>query len=141
MGDAPGARRRVFCDTSVLIRYWAADDPPRALAAAELMERDDVEVVISTAVLLEAIHALRTAYDVPNPAAATLLIDFLSRANVRLADADAPLVIEALRWTMDRSARRIPDAILGAAAEHADCDAIATFDAKLASPSVPVRML
>jgi predicted nucleic acid-binding protein len=58
-----------------------------------------------------------------------------------LTDADAPLVVEALRWTMDRSARRIPDAILGAAAEHAGCEVIATFDEKLASPSVPVRML
>lgn len=123
------------------MRYWAGDDPPRAVAAAQLIERDDVELVISTAVLIEAVHALRTSHAVPNPAAATLLIDFLTRGNVRLADADAPLVVEALRWTTDRSARRIPDAILGAAAEHAGCDAIATFDEKLAAPSVPVRLL
>lgn len=91
--------------------------------------------------LIEAIHALRTAHNVPNPAAAGLLIDFLTRGNVRLADADASLVVEALRWTMDVSARRIPDAVLAAAAERAGCDVIATFDERFASPSVPVRLL
>jgi len=49
--------------------------------------------------------------------------------------------VEALRWSMDSSARRIPDAILSAAAEHAGCEAIATFDQKFASPTVPVRLL
>jgi len=133
--------RIVFCDTSVLIRYWSADDPPRAIAAADLLERDDVELVISTGVIIEAIHALRTEHDVPNPEAGNLLIDFLTRDNVRLLDADQALTVEALRWSMDSSARRIPDAILAAAAEHAGCEAIATFDQKFASPTVPVRLL
>jgi len=131
----------VFCDTSVLIRYWAGDDPARAVAAADLLEREDVELVISTGVILEAIHALRIEHDVPNPEAGSLLIDFLTRANVRLLDADQALTVEALRWSMDSSARRIPDAILAAAAEHAGCEAIATFDQKFASPTIPVRLL
>ena len=133
--------RVVFCDTSVLIRYWAGDDPARAVAAADLLEREDVELVISTGVILEAIHALRIEHDVPNPEAGSLLIDFLTRANVRLLDADQALTVEALRWSMDSSARRIPDAILAAAAEHAGCEAIATFDQKFASPTIPVRLL
>lgn len=137
----PRASRVVFCDTSVLIRYWLADDPPRAVAAADLIERDDVELVVSTGVIIEAIHALRTEHDIPNPAAGSLLIDFLTRDNVRLLDADQALTVEALRWSIDASARRIPDAILAAAAEYAGCEAIATFDQKFASPTIPVRLL
>jgi predicted nucleic acid-binding protein len=131
----------VFCDTSVLIRYWTEDDPPRALAAAELLDRDDVVLVISTGVLIEAIHALRVAHDVANPVAADLLVEFVTRANVRLVDADGAAVVEALRWSAGNSARRIPDALLAAAAEHAGCGAIVTFDEKFASPTVAVRLL
>ena len=97
--------------------------------------------MISTGVIIEAIHALRIEHDVPNPDAGSLLIDFLTRDNVRLLDADQALTVEALRWSMDSWARRIPDAILAAAAEHAGCEAIATFDQKFASPTVPVRLL
>ena len=39
------------------------------------------------------------------------------------------------------SERRIPDALLAAAAEGAGCDWIATFDEQFASPSVPSRLI
>ncbi|GAC1673195.1 MAG: hypothetical protein NVS9B8_15930 [Candidatus Limnocylindrales bacterium] len=47
--------RRVFCDTGILVRYFADDDPPRALAAALLIDGGDT-LVISTAVLIEVVH-------------------------------------------------------------------------------------
>lgn len=132
---------RIFCDTSVLIRYWTGDDPPRALAAAALLERDDVEPVISSGVLIEAVHALRTRYRLTDLQAGPLLISFLTRENVRLSDADKAIAVEALRWSSDASSRRIPDALLAAAAERSGCEAIATFDEKFRSPSVPIRLL
>ncbi len=69
------------------------------------------------------------------------LIEFLAQENVDLIDADKAVTVEALRWTLDVSARRIPDALIAAAAERAGCTAIATFDQSFASPSVPVRLL
>ena len=57
---------RIFCDTSVLIRYFAEDDPPRALAAARLFD-SDATLVVSTTALLELVQVLRTSYDVTNP--------------------------------------------------------------------------
>jgi len=132
--------RRVFCDTGILIRYFADDDPPRALAAAQLIDGDDT-LVVSTAVLLEAVHVLRTQHGHDNPEIAQALIEFLTKRRVELADADQAQAVAALRWAARMSARRIPDALIAAAAERARCDVIATFDEGLVSPSVAVRML
>ncbi len=132
---------RAFCDTSVLIRYWADDDPPRALSAARLIDADDRQLVVSTVVLLETVHTLRTVYRLPNPDIAELLIGFLTRGNVELADADKEFAVESLRWSKDSSARRIPDGLIAAAALRAECDHIYSFDQAFRSPSVPVRLL
>jgi len=131
---------RVFCDTSVLIRYFAEDDPPRALAAARLFD-SDATLVVSTTALLELVHVLRTRYGVMNPRLGEGLIGFLTRDSVELVDADQGATVAAIRWSLRVSARRIPDAIIAAAAEHARCDAIATFDERMESPTVPVRLL
>jgi predicted nucleic acid-binding protein len=132
--------RRVFCDTSVLVRYFAEDDIPRAAAAAQLIESDSL-LVVSTGVLIELVHALRTQYGIPNPHLARLIGAFLLRSNVELSDADVNSVVTALQWSTRVSARRIPDAIVAAAAERAGCEVIVSFDEKFASPSVPVRLL
>lgn len=132
--------RRVFCDTSLLIRYFAEDDVPRALAAAELID-SDVTLVVSTGVVLETIHVLGKRHGVSNPVLAELLATFLTRANVELADADRDSTVAAISSTTLVSARRIPDAILAAAAKHARCDLIASFDEKFVSSTVPVRLL
>lgn len=130
----------VFCDTSVLIRYFAEDDIPRALAAATLFD-SETQLVVSTGVILETVHVLRTQYDFANPVLSELLVRFLSRRNVTVSDADKSGLIGALYWTQGVSARRISDAIVVAAAQQAGVEAIATFDDKMASPTVPVRML
>jgi predicted nucleic acid-binding protein len=132
--------RRVFCDTGILVRYFADDDPPRALAAARLVDGDDT-LVISTAVLIEVAHVLRTQHGRRNPDIADALVAFLTKRRVELIDADEAQTVAALQWSARVSARRIPDALISAAAEHARCDIIATFDAALTSPTVEVRML
>ncbi len=131
---------RVFCDSGVLIRYFAEDDPPRAFAAAGLIDSDR-SLVVSTGVLFETTHVLRTQHGFANPQLAMALIEFLSRDNVELADADAGHVVAGLTWTLRASSRRIPDAILAATASQARCDWIATFDDAFASPTVPSRLL
>jgi predicted nucleic acid-binding protein len=131
---------RIFCDTSVLIRYFVGDDAARSLAAARLVDGDDT-LVVSTAILLEVVHALRTHYGVANPDIAMGLIRFLGQPSVELVDADRASTIAALQRTLQTSARRIPDALLAAAADRAGCAWIATFDEAFRSPTVPVRML
>ncbi len=129
---------RVFLDTSVLVRYLAEDDAPRAIAAARLID-GPTELVVSTAVLVEVVHVLRTEHGIPNPWLAETIIKFLTRANVRLADADQVVTVEALRGTSALSARRIPDALIAAAARQSRCDWIAAFDRDFHSSTVPVR--
>jgi predicted nucleic acid-binding protein len=131
---------RVFADTSVLVRYFVDDDPARAFAAATLVDSSNT-IVVSTTALLELVHVLRTDHGIRNPTLAEGLIRFLARANVELADADQAAAIAGIRWTTRVSARRIPDALIAAAAEHARCDWIATFDERMASPTVPVRAI
>jgi len=75
------------------------------------------------------------------PSLARLLTGLLSRSNVVLSDADKSAVISAIYWTQGVSSRRIPDAILAAAAEQAHVDYLATFDEKFSAPSVAVRVL
>jgi predicted nucleic acid-binding protein len=131
---------RVFLDASVMVRYLAEDDPPRAFAAATLVESDRT-LVVSGVVVLETIHALRTGVGHANPELARAVIRFLARSNVVVADADKGHLVAALEWSLDSSARRIPDAIVAVTAEQAECDWIATFDAAFNSPTVPSRLL
>ena len=131
---------RVFIDASVLVRYLAEDDPPRAFAAAELID-SDCTLVVSGLVLLEAVHGLRTGLGHGNPELARALIAFLTRANVEVADADRAHLVAALEWSLASSARRIPDAIITSTAAQAGCHWIATFDEAFASPTVPSRLL
>ena len=64
-----------------------------------------------------------------------------ARPNIELADASRGQVIAALMWSLSSSARRIPDAIIAKAAEASDVDCIATFDERMSSPGVPVRLI
>jgi len=131
---------RAFCDTSVLIRYFAEDDIPRAVAAAALID-SETTLVVSTGVILETTFVLRRRYGFENPRLAELLVRFLTRSNIELADADLESLITAIGSTGPASARHIADAILAGAAAHANCDYIASFDEKFGSKQVPVRLL
>jgi predicted nucleic acid-binding protein len=131
---------RVFLDSGILVRYLAEDDPPRAFAAARLVD-SDATLVVSGVVLLEAVHGLRTGLGHAKPELARALIAFLSRENVEVVDADRAHLVAALEWSLASSARRIPDAIIASTASQARCDWIATFDEAFTSPTVPSRLI
>lgn len=131
---------RVFLDASVVVRYLSEDDPPRALAAAELIEGERT-VVVSGVVLVETLHALRTGMGHENPALGRALIRFLLRENVQVVDADKAHLVVALERSLSASARRISDAVIAATAEHAGCAWIATFDEAFRSPTVVARLI
>ena len=127
-----------FCDSSVLIRYFAGDDIARAAAAALI--DSDTRVVLSTAVIVETAHVLRRLYGFADQRIASLLLRFLSRTNVEVADADKAGVIAAIT-SIRGSSRRVPDALIVMAAQQSRVDFIATLDEKLTSPLLQVRML
>jgi predicted nucleic acid-binding protein len=84
---------------------------------------------------------MRTQHGSRNPELGSALVGFLSKHNVELADADVGAVVAGISRTLSLSERRIPDAILAAAAEQAGCDWIATFDEAFASPTIPSRLI
>jgi predicted nucleic acid-binding protein len=131
---------RVFLDSSVLVRYLSEDDPPRAVAAAALIDGDG-NVVVSGVVLIETIHVLRTDLGHENPELGRVLMRFLTRENVEVVDADRAHLVAAISRSLDVSARRIADSVIAATAEHAACDWIATFDEAFRSPTVPARLI
>jgi predicted nucleic acid-binding protein len=131
---------RVFLDASVVVRYLSDDDPPRALAAARLIDSDRT-LVVSGVVLLETMHALRTGWGHENPTLGRALIRFLTRENVEVVDADKAHLVAALERSLSVSARRIADAVIAATAERAGCAWIATFDEAFRSPTLPSRLI
>ena len=133
------AIRRVFLDTSVLVRYFADDDPPRSFAAAELVD-SDIALCLSTAVLMETVHVLRTQIGLDNPGLSDLLVAFLTRSNVELEDADKGGAVAALQRARSMSPRRILDALIAEAAVQSGSDSIVAFDRSFPA-SIPVRLL
>ncbi|GAC1673203.1 MAG: hypothetical protein NVS9B8_15940 [Candidatus Limnocylindrales bacterium] len=84
---------------------------------------------------------LRIQHGRANPEIADALIAFLTKRGVELVDADLPEAVAALRWSARVSARRVPDALISAAANQARCDVIATFDERMSAVDVAVRLL
>ena len=111
-----------------------------ALAAAILVD-SETTLVVSTGVILEVLHVLRTQYRYENPLLGDLLVRFLTRSNVEVADADRRGVVSAIASTRGVSARRIPDVLHAEAAAHARCDALVTFDQGMRPGVIPVQLL
>ena len=115
-------------DTSVVVRYLVGTPVSQARRAAALIEDEATEIGISTVVLAECAHVLRTQYEVDQRAIIDTLIDLIQRQNVRLLGGRADLVVEMLVRARGLAGRPIPDALVVAAALEADALPLATFD-------------
>ena len=115
-------------DTSVVVRYLVGTPASQARRAAALIDDDATEIGISTVVLAECAHVLRSQYEVEQRAIIDALIDLIQRENVRLLGGRADLVVELLVRARGLPARPIPDALVVAAALEADALPLATFD-------------
>ena len=115
-------------DTSVVVRYLVGTPAVQARRAAALIDDDANEICISTVVLAECAHVLRTQYEVEQRAIIDTLIDLIQRENVRLLGGRPDLVVELLVRARSLPGRPIPDALVVAAALEADALPLATFD-------------
>lgn len=120
-------------DTNVLVRIITEDDAEQSPRARRLVAEN--EVFISKTVLLELEWVLRRTYRLP----ADEVLQHL-RSVARLSQAtveDAIQVADALDWSdqgMD-----FADALHLAAATARDCEALASFDRKLAAAAKKVK--
>jgi predicted nucleic acid-binding protein len=115
-------------DTSVVVRYLVGTPVNQARRAAALIDDEATEIGISTVVLAECAHVLRTQYEVDQRAIIDTLIDLIQRENVRLLGGRSDLVVEMLVRARSLPGRPIPDALVVAAALEADALPLATFD-------------
>ena len=115
-------------DTSVVVRYLVGTPVSQARRAAALIDDEATEIGISTVVLAECAHVLRTQYEVEQRAIIDTLIDLIQRENVRLLGGRPDLVVEMLVRARGLPGRPIPDALVVAAAREADALPLATFD-------------
>jgi predicted nucleic acid-binding protein len=115
-------------DTSVVVRYLVGTPASQARRAAALIDDDAIEIGVSTVVLAECAHVLRTQYEVEQRVIIDTLIDLIQRKNVRLLGGRADIVVELLVRARGLPGRPIPDALVVAAALEADALPLATFD-------------
>jgi len=118
----------IVVDTSVVVRYLVGTPLSQARRAAALIDDEATEIGISTVVLAECAHVLRTQYEVDQRAIIDTLIDLIQRRNVRLLGGRSDLVVEMLVRARGLPVRPIPDALVVAAALEADALPLATFD-------------
>jgi len=115
-------------DTSVVVRYLVGTPATQARRAAALIDDEATQIGISTVVLAECAHVLRTQYEVEQRAIIDTLIDLIQRENVRILGGRADLVVELLVGARGLPGRPIPDALVVATALEADALPLATFD-------------
>lgn len=131
----------IALDSSALLRYLLADDRSMARRVERALAGPE-PVGVSTPVLVEAIHVLRSdPYRRENPAVSDAVIDLLGHQNVVLTDLDADLAAAAITAVRQLSPRHIADALISAAARQAGARQLLTADRTFASQLVPLVQL
>jgi predicted nucleic-acid-binding protein len=120
-------------DTNVLVRLLVADDPAQAERAKALVGREQIFVPVT--VLLEAEWVLRSVYGLSGPAVAEAFEALAGLPRVILEDAQR--VGRALAWARD--GMDFADALHLSRVDG--CDALATFDRRLAKSAAGLGAL
>ena len=120
----------IAIDTNVVVQFLTGDDPGQSARARALIETE--AVFVATTVLLETEWLLRASYGYTHKAMESALRAFAGLPTVTLQD--APATAQALDWM----ARGLDFADALHLAVAADCEAFATFDARLAKAANPL---
>lgn len=114
-------------DTNVVVRYLTGDDPVQSAVARKLVA--DHPVLILKTVLLETEWVLRSLYGFSRPAICAALRAFTQLPRTSVEDVEH--MRDALGW-FERG-MDFADAVHLACAGAEGCEALATFDRKLAA--------
>lgn len=124
--------RHIVIDANVFISVVTERDHRQREAAKALLvaaEEGELVVVIPQFVIFEIVHVLRNFYDVPASDVASLIGDTIALPGVVVTDG-CPWKQVLAYWPDPLSS--IVDAAIVASAITNRCDAVATFDRKLA---------
>ena len=93
---------------------------------------------MSTLVLLETAHVLRSRYGVARGAVLEILLDFVALENVDVLGLPKDVSIEALARAREYESAPLADALIAATAEAAGAESMATFDRQMRRHGLPV---
>jgi predicted nucleic-acid-binding protein len=125
-------------DSSVLVRYFAQDEPQQALLATDLIEglTEESPGYVSLVALVELDWVLRRSYRAPVDDRVRVVRGLLGARDIVVQDADAvQRAIGRVRGGVD-----LADALIHESGSEAGCIATATFDRRL-SQLPEVRLL
>lgn len=127
----------IALDTSVLVRYLTGIPAGSALRARAFIDDAD-RLGVSTLVLLETAHVLRSRYGVARGDVLEILLDFVALENVDVLGLPKDVSIEALARAREYESAPLADALIAATAEAAGAESIATFDRQMRRHGLPV---
>ncbi len=131
----------IALDSSAVLRYLTNDKPKLAQQVERLIDGNE-PIAISSLVLLEVVHVLRSShYRRRNPDIADTLVELLTHQNVRVPDLDANLACAAIIGVRSRSPRHLADALIAASAKQAGATRLITNDSRFTSELIAVSQL
>ena len=118
---------RYHLDSNILLRFFTGE--PAAMFASssafiKSAERGDILLELSALVLAETAFTLESFFQLPRKKVAELLLEFVKRSGVRLAEKD--LLLDALEW-VKKTGVHLVDAHLAASAAQTELP-IYSFD-------------
>ncbi len=122
--------KRYHLDANILLRFFVGEPPELGAAAAALIEAaesGEVHLELSPLVLAETMFTLESFYKKPRRAVARLLIEFVNRLGVRLAEKE--LLLDALA-RVEATGVHLVDGYLAALAADTKLP-VASFDRDL----------
>jgi predicted nucleic-acid-binding protein len=125
-------------DTSVLVRYFVADDPVAATAAARLIDSEQ-SIALSLVAIAETAFVLYRHYKVPREIVVDSLVELLRKRNVRVLGADKALAASSLLLCRPSGRVSFADAMINADARSAGVSSVYTFDERFPGEGLSVR--
>ncbi len=129
---------RALLDTSVLVRYLTNDPPELALAADQIIEREE-ELAVTPVALAECGFVLTVRYGVSRPEAVDALLDLVQRTNLSVVGLETPLVAEALLLCRPSGRVSFADALIWAEARQTGHGVVYTFDRRFPRDGIELR--
>src|SRR5438067_2147216 len=119
----------ISIDTSVVVRYLVGTPKAQADRAAKLID-GHADIGISLVALAETTHVLRSFYRVARPDITELLIELMTRANVKPVEISKAEALQALVRARAFESTPITDALIAATADAFGAVPVYTFDRK-----------
>lgn len=124
-------------DTSVVVPYLVGTPVEQAARATRVIDGDQ-ELGLSILVIVEAAHVLRARYGLSRPDVVEVLLEFVTRENVRTLEIPKADVIDALVRARAFISSPIPDALISASTRAFAAVPVFTFDEKFGRLGAPV---